>query len=183
MILRYQSIGQNKIHLIEGMYDELLKTLDDCIKKTNVISNPVIDKKNDRNFDNNHDVEFIESTLQSIADNLKPFYRRGRRHYIIMGLMGIVHKRNLQKEHARKIVEILTIDDEERSSRFLTLEETYNKDPKEVSGYNYFLSVLENTSGDHSVGVSILRNIIVALDGIIHHNDADQVVVLTRKLE
>lgn len=181
--ITYQSIGQNKIHLIEGMYDELLKTLDDCIKKTNVISNPVIDKKNDRNFDNNHDVEFIESALQSIADNLKPFYRRGRRHHIIMGLMGMVHKRNLQKEHARKIVEILTIDDEERSSRFLILEETYNKDPKEVSGYNYFLSVLENTSGDHSVGVSILRNILVALDGIIHHNDADQVVVLTRKLE
>ena len=180
---RYQSIGQNKIHLIKGMYNELLKTLNVCIKKTKVISSPVFIKINDRNSYSNQNVEFVESALRSIVDYLTPFYRKGHRYHITMGLTGMLHKRNLQREYARKIIELLTIDDEERSNRFLTLEETYNKDPREVSGYNYFLSVLENTSGDHNVGVSTLRAILVALDGIINRNNEDQIVVLTRKLE
>jgi len=183
--ITYQSIGQNKIQLIERMYEELLRTLDDCIKQTKVVPNHVINERNVRKPEYDHNTEFIESTLQLIGDNLKPFYRRGYRHYIIMGLTGMLHKRNLQKEYARKIIEILTIDDEESASRFLTLEETYNKDPKEISGYNYFLSVLENTSENPSIGVSILRNILVALDGISSHGDedTDDVVSLTHKLE
>jgi P4 family phage/plasmid primase-like protien len=180
---RYQSIGQNKIQLIEPMYDKLLEILDDCLKKIKPTSNPVIIKKNSRNSNKNNDVEFIQSTLQSIADYLMPFYRTGYRHHIIMGLVGMLHKHNLEKEYARKIIEILTIGDEESEGRFLTLEETYNKHPKEVSGYNYFLSVLENTCGDRSVGVRILRNIQAALDGIVYHNDEDQVVILTGRLE
>lgn len=122
----YQRIGQNKIQIIERMYDELLKTLDDCIKQTKVISGHVINNRSDLKADSNN-VGFIESILRSIADNLKPFYRRGYRHHIIMGLTGMLHKRDLQKEYARKIVEILTIDDEESASRFLTLEETYRE--------------------------------------------------------
>ena len=38
------------------------------------------------------------------------------------------------------------------------LEDTYNKESKLVSGYNYFLSVLENVLGDPKVGIYAVRS-------------------------
>ncbi|MFZ0326558.1 MAG: hypothetical protein WAL66_04570, partial [Nitrososphaeraceae archaeon] len=79
---------------------------------------------------------------------------------IIVGFAGLSHKRNLPKEYAAKIIEILATSDEEIASRYRVLENTYNKESKLVSGYNYFLSVLGNASGEYKIGVDILRKIL-----------------------
>lgn len=60
---------------------------------------------------------------------------------------------------------------------------TYNKESKLVSGYNYFLSVLENASGEYRIAVDILREILVSIDGLTHQDgEIDSVTSLTRNM-
>jgi putative DNA primase/helicase len=63
------------------------------------------------------------------------------------------------------------------------IEDTYNKESKLVSGYNYFLSVLENASGEHRIAVDILRKILISIEGVTHEeNEIDRVISLTQTL-
>jgi hypothetical protein len=100
-----------------------------------------------------------------------------------MGFAGLSHKRNLPKHHAAKVIELLTTNDEEKVNRFRVLEDTYNKEPKLVSGYNYFLSVLENASGEYKIGLDVLQKILDLIDSIAHPSEEiDNVTSLVCKL-
>jgi P4 family phage/plasmid primase-like protien len=174
--IRYHSIGLDRIKIIDKMYDELLKILEDCFK-------PINKKNSFRDDGTDHDSEYLEFTLQTIANHIGQFYNKGHRYSIIVGFTGLAHKRNLSKEHSSRVIDILTKNDEERTSRFRILDDTYNKEPRLVSGYNYFLSVLENASGEHRIAVDVLRNILVLIDGLTHQNgEVDQVISLTQTL-
>ena len=132
---------------------------------------------------NSQDTEYVEYIIQTIANRLEPFYKKGHRYSIITGFAGLSYKRSLLKEYAGKVVEILTSNDEERTNRFRILEDTYNKESKLVSGYNYFLSVLENASGEHRIAVDILRGILVSIDELTHQNgEIDRVTSLTENM-
>ena len=87
------------------------------------------------------------------------------------------------KEFAGKIIEVLTKNDEERTNRFRILDDIYNKDSKLVSGYNYFLSVLENASGEHRIAVDIPREMLTSIAGVTHQDEEiDRVISLTQNL-
>ena len=112
-----------------------------------------------------------------------PFYKKGHRNSIILGFAGSSHKRNLPKEYAARVIKLLSVNDEERTNRFRILDDTYNKESKLVSGYTYFLSVLENASGEHRIAVDILRKLLISIDGLTHQNEEiDQVTLLTQTL-
>ena len=185
--IRYHSIGLDRIKIIDKMYDELLKILEDCLrpiisKSTNEIRH--LDKKNSfRGEGIGHDSGYLEFTLQTIAEYIGHFYNKGHRYSIVVGFTGLSYKRNIPKEYSSRVIDILTRNDEERKSRFRILDDTYNKEPRLVSGYNYFLSVLENASGERRIAVDILRNILVLIDGLTHQNgEVDQVISLTHTL-
>lgn len=187
--VRYHSIGQDGIKIIDKMYDKLLAILDDCLKPVNDKSTTG-DKhsghkeKNVRDQDtNSQDTEYVEYVIQTIANRLEPIYKKGHRYSIITGFAGLSYKRNLLKEYAGKVIEILASHDEERANRLRILEDTYNKESKLVSGYEYFLSVLENASGDHRIAIDILRGVLVSIDELTYQNgEADRVTSLTENL-
>jgi P4 family phage/plasmid primase-like protien len=187
--IRYHSMGQDGIKIIDKMYSELLTILDDCLKPANDKSTTG-DKhsghkeKNVRDQDSiSQDTEYVEYIIQTIANRLEPFYRKGHRYSIITGFAGLSYKRSMLKEYAGKVVEILTSKDEERTNRFRILEVTYNKESKLVSGYNYFLSVLENASGEYRIAVDILRGILALIDELTHQNgEIDRVTSLTENM-
>jgi hypothetical protein len=177
----YHSIGQNKIKIIDKMYDQLLIILADCLRPANSKSSGQNrshqKEKNVEGEGCNQDSGYVEFTFQSIANYLLPLYKQGHRNSIILGFAGLSYKRDLPKEYAARIIELLTVNDEERTNRFRILDDTYNKESKLVSGYTYFLSVLENASGEHRIAVDILRKILTSIDGITHSNEDPPVPV------
>ena len=187
--VKYHLIGQNKIKVLDKMYDQLLKILADCLRSANnklTGQNRSDHKKKNHQGEgggDNQDSEYVEFTLQTIANYLQPFYKKGHRNSIILGLAGLSHKRNLPKEYTTRIIDFLSVNDEERTNRFRTLDDTYNKESKLVSGYVYFLSVLENASGERRIAVDMLRKILMSIDWLTHQNSQiDCVTLLTQTL-
>ncbi len=100
------------------------------------------------NFGHAAQVNLKDEEIEFIYQLLVPYYRTGYRHQIIYGLSGLLHKNNVTKESAASLIQKLLINDDERDGRLLTLNDTYQKNRKEVSGYQYLLSVLENVVAD-----------------------------------
>ena len=125
------------------MYDELLDILKDCLKpKDNSNHQPREDANQHTHINLNDDqIEFI-------CELLSPHYRRGYRHHLIYGLSGLLYRYNVSIDSSTLLIQKLSIDDEEKESRLLILNTTYQKTSKEVSGYQYLLSVLENVVTD-----------------------------------
>jgi putative DNA primase/helicase len=92
---------------------------------------------------------------------LRPYYYKGckSRHDIVFGLCGLCHKNNITKESTHNLIETLAKDDEEKKSRLLVLEETYNKAPKDVSGSKQLLAVFEHATGDERIAKDIIQKL------------------------
>jgi uncharacterized protein DUF5906/D5-like protein/bifunctional DNA primase/polymerase-like protein len=174
----YQSIGVNKIEKVDRMYDSLLDTLKDCLKpKDNKNANYHFNE----NFGHATQVNLNDGEIELIYKLVIPHYRTGYRHHIIYGLSGLLHKHNVTRESAASLIQKLSIDDEERESRLLTLNDTYQKNQKEVSGYQYLLSVLENVvaDGEHQAK-DILKKIMNVISA--GPNNEDVIINLTARL-
>jgi P4 family phage/plasmid primase-like protien len=173
----YQSIGVDKIERKDRMYALLLDTLKDCLK-------PKYKKKKanyrvNENFDGTIQVDLKEKEIDFIYQLLVPSYRTGYRHHIIYGLSGLLHKHHITLESAASLIQKLSFNDDERDSRLLTLNDTYQKNPKEVSGYQYLLSALENVVADGQAK-DILRKIMNVISA--GSNNEDVIINLTTKL-
>ena len=152
------------------MYDRLVDTLKDCLKPNRNKSANRYAEENTSNSKINLNDEQIELLNQLIS----PWYRMGYRHHITYGLSGLMHKYYVSIESSLSLIQKLAIDDEEKDSRLLTLQHTYEKNPKEVSGYQYLISVLENVvDGGRVYAKIILRKIL----GIISVRDPEQDII------
>ncbi len=166
----YQKIGIDKIKRIDRMYDELVDTLNDCLKPKRYKNASHYSEENASNSKINLNDEQIELLNQLIS----PWYRMGYRHHITYGLSGLMHKYYVSIESSVSLIQKLAIDDEEKDSRLLTLQNTYEKNPKEVSGYQYLISVLENVvDGGRAYAKIVLRKIL----GIISVRDPEQDII------
>ena len=165
----YQSIGLNKIARSDKMYDELLDILNDCLKPKDFTNHQSREDANQHT-----QINLNDDQIDFICELLSPHYRRGYRHHLINGLSGLLHRYNVAIDSSILLVQNLSMDDEEQESRLLILNATYQKTLKEVSGYQYLLSVLENVAtDDQSLAKKILRKII----GIISVKDTNQDIV------
>lgn len=172
----YQSIGLNKIARFDLMYNKLLDILKDCLKpRVHTNHQPKEDANNYAQINLNDDqIEFIYELLS-------PHYRRGYRHNLIYGLSGLLHRYNVAIDSSTLLVQKLSIDDEEHESRLLILNTTYQKNSKEVSGYQYLLSVLQNVVTDgQPKSKSILKKIIGIIS--VRDNDQDTITSLTEQV-
>jgi hypothetical protein len=178
----YQLIGKNIISIQDGLYDGIINILADYIKteKGNRFSSQYHDSKTSIDLD--------EGEIQAIYEYLRPYYHRNckSRNDIVFALCGLCHKNNITKESTNNIIERLAIDDEEKRSRLLVLDQTYKKDLKEVSGTQRLLGVLEHaTGGNSSTAKDILRKIFGMITSKRYGNDdqkIDYVVMLTDQL-
>lgn len=165
----YQSIGLDKIWRSDQMYDELLDTVRDCLKPKD---HTIYQSKEDTS--QHAQINLNDDQIEFICELLSPHYRRGYRHHLVYGLSGLLHRYNVAVDSSTLLIKNLSIDDEEQESRLLILNTTYQKTSKEVSGYQYLLSVLENVAtDDQSLAKKILRKII----GIISVKDTNQDIV------
>ena len=169
------------------MYDQLLKILADCLRPA--ISNssgqnrPDHKRKTSSEGSGNQDSEYQNLLFKLLPIIYYHFIRRVIDIVLLWDLLGYPINEICQRNMRLKLSKLLAINDEERTNRFRVLDDTYNKESKLVSGYTYFLCVLENASGEHSIAVDILRKILISIDGLTHQNgEIDRVTLLTQTL-
>ena len=91
-------------------------------------------------FSKNNDVA---NDISEVIEILKPHYNNGIRNDIILYLSGWLRKLGVSLEDAEEFVNELAKDDEEKSNRTRTLNETYKKqDVDEIAGYSGLLKLL-----------------------------------------
>jgi P4 family phage/plasmid primase-like protien len=154
----YQLIGQKTISIQDGLYDGILKILENCIKPK---ENHQLEFKLTNHGNGQTSINLTEVDVEEICESLMPYYHKGcnSRNDIVFCLCGLCHKNNVSKESTLQLIQRLAIDDEEKKSRVLVLEETYKKDPKQVSGCQRLLEVLEHTTGDAVLAKEIFQKI------------------------
>ena len=97
-----------------------------------------------------------------------------------MVYLGYCIKHEVAIDSSTLLIQKLSINDEERDSRLLILNSTYQKNSKEVSGYQYLLSVLENVVEGQANAKNILRKIIDIIS--VRNTDQDMVTSLTEQV-
>ena len=73
------------------------------------------------------DQQLEDEDIADIVTLLRPHYLKGTRHDFGLYLSGWLRKEGVSSESARRIIELLVQDDEEKQDRLRTLEETYTK--------------------------------------------------------
>src|SRR5918994_5209013 len=127
---RYQSIGQNKIAIIDGMYNGLLKILDDClVHKEYKKSNAYAREQGKITSSPRRNVDLSEEDQDEIVNELINYYQEGNRDYIVYGLSGLLFKRGISLDSCKRVVRRLceNSNDSEINNRILTLSNTYEK--------------------------------------------------------
>ena len=77
-----------------------------------------------------------------------------------MYLSGLMRKEGISIGSALKVIESIAADDEEKSARIRTLQETYKKqDLDKVCGYSGLLSILANHTQSKDVAKQILEEV------------------------
>jgi P4 family phage/plasmid primase-like protien len=150
----YKNFGQDTIIISDKMYGELMMLLSECLKTQSEDNQKYYSHPSSK-----CSIELTNEEIQSICDSISLYYKKGYRHPIVYGLCGLFRKYDVPHEAAINVIQTLAKDDEERKSRLATLEETYKKDPKAVSGIKYLLMALEHAIGDREVAKQILAKI------------------------
>jgi len=152
----YKNFGQDTIIISDKMYSEIMILLSDCLKTQSE------DNQKYHSYPGNKyrsPIVLSNEEIQLICDSISPYYKKGYRHPIIYGLCGLFHKYDVPHESAINVIQTLAKVDEERKSRLVTLDETYKKDSKAVTGIKYFLDALEHAIGDRNIAKEVLEKI------------------------
>jgi len=95
-----------------------------------------------------------------IVSLIKPYYRLGSRNSFVMYLSGWLRKEGIVIGTAKKIVQGICEDDEEKAARMRTLGETYQKEAvNDIKGYSGLFELLNGQVGDERKARTILHGI------------------------
>ena len=166
----------------DNFYDVVLEVLSDCLKQKplNDYQNSCNGTKEESKQDSGHreqkqdsgngngkstGLELEESDIQRIMELLQPYYVKGHRNAIVLGLSGPLRKEGISKNSVMALVETLAnndgISDQADIRKAMSVvEETYKKDPSSISGKNHFkLNVLLPVTCDYQITNDILGKI------------------------
>ncbi len=162
----YNNFGQGKLMISDSLYKGLLDILKDCLKPQQSPSGKIRFYQNDDSVS----IDLSGDEVTEIVNELKPLYKHGHRHSLCLALAGHLHKNGITLESAKAIFDALTTDDEEKRQRKSTLEETYKKDRREVTGYRALFEALSAADGEKSA-----KQVINKIYGLIllHKGDED----------
>lgn len=109
---------------------------------------------------NTRDADLNEEDVAEIVAILKPYYQHGNRNDFTMYLSGWMRKSAITFDTAIKVIESIAEDDEEKSARIRTLEETYKKqDLDKVCGYSGLLSIIASQTQNVDKAKQILEQV------------------------
>jgi P4 family phage/plasmid primase-like protien len=141
---RYRNNGKEIICVRDGLYDEIMAALSECLNTESSTKNGE-SKYHNKIGDG---IELSNEDIMVICGSISKYYNKNHRYNLVLALSGLLHKSGVKLESACELVEMLAKDDEEKKSRISTLEETYKKDPASVSGKRWFLKVLSSAIAD-----------------------------------
>jgi Bifunctional DNA primase/polymerase, N-terminal len=107
-----------------------------------------------------------EEDVSNIVAILKPYYQHGNRNDFTMYMSGLMRKEGVSFQGALRVIESIAADDEEKSARIRTLQETYKKqDMHEICGYSGLFSILLNQTQSEDKARQILDQVIALFPG------------------
>lgn len=156
---RYKNYGQETIIISDDMYDKLLELLESCLEPKRGGSNGGRNKS--RSYHDGERIELDDADIQVIAECIRPYYKKGRRHPIVFGLCGLLHKSGVSKDSTIALVETISKGDNEHDVRkaVSTVEETFEEDVSIVAGSRYLSDALAAAAGDSGIAKGILDKI------------------------
>jgi putative DNA primase/helicase len=136
----YDSIGKNVIMISDGFYSSITNLLKGCLRS---------EKQQKKKFmkqitNEEQEIELTDAEADDIANAIKNVYRHGHRHVICLHLAGYFYRHNISLDSSKEVFTRITRDDEEKQSRFGTLEVTYKKEKHEVTGYRSLYETLQH---------------------------------------
>jgi P4 family phage/plasmid primase-like protien len=155
---QYKNYGQQKLFVSDDMYDRLIEALKHCLRPKRGSG---ADRKKDKSYTDDEGTELDDADIQVIAECIRPYYKKGRRHPIVFGLSGLLHKSGISKDSTVTLIETLANNDKKSDVRnaLRTIEETFKKDASVVAGGKYLLEVLIAATKDSSIAKTILDKI------------------------
>lgn len=135
----YSSVGQNRLTISDGLYEEVVTVLSDCIIEEQEQS------KEEPKFKRSpieRIIEMDKTQIETLVSIVKPYYIEHIRHDLCYGIDGILRKSYVIEVCALQVITTLAADDEELDSRIRNLEDTYQKDPVIVTGRKYLRDIL-----------------------------------------
>ena len=135
----HKNYGQQKLFISDDMYDRLIDALAYCLKPKRSGDDTETNKQ--KSYADGEKNELDDADIQVIAECIRPYYKKGRRHPIVFGLSGLLHKSSISKDSAIALIETLAKNDKESDVRnaVSTVEETFQKDANVVAGSKYVL--------------------------------------------
>ena len=101
-----------------------------------------------------------DEAVNTIISIFKPYYKCGERNDFILYLSGWLRKRGVEIEYAKKVISLLSEEDEERQDRIRTLQETYAKDNlSTIKGYSGLLALLTEQLQDEQKAYDTLKRV------------------------
>jgi P4 family phage/plasmid primase-like protien len=171
----YKNFGQNKLVILDEFYDGLLEALTDCLKPNNHN-----DRKKEKKSSEVQQEDLSDMDIQTIAECIRPYYKKGRRNPIVLGLSGLLHKCGISKDSAIAVIEEAAKNDSsiDRHKAISTVEETFKKSGNMVAGKKYLFDALVAACADSSVATGILDRIF----SIIGRGKGNHIQWLTRTI-
>jgi hypothetical protein len=114
--------------------------------------------------------------ILGILNLLRPIYRPGNRNYLIHYLSGWLKKAGVDFESAKKIVELLAEEDEEKGQRIYVLERTYGKKgvklkEEDLKGKSGIQEIAEKELGEEKA-LELVRRLEEILGKASPYNDS-----------
>ncbi|MCD6562670.1 MAG: bifunctional DNA primase/polymerase [Thermoproteales archaeon] len=106
-----------------------------------------------------------EDEIYEIVDLVSKIYRKNFRDLIIFGLTGWLRKAGISYESAYKIIDLLTVNDEERKHRFYVLDRTYNKLPLDIDlkGFKQIEEIIDKLSSRNKTKIMLRLSKIIGV--------------------
>ncbi|MEM4067646.1 MAG: hypothetical protein QXV17_12395 [Candidatus Micrarchaeaceae archaeon] len=109
----------------------------------------------------------ISVNPEQLVDVLKPIYIRGFRHFIILSVSGFLKRHQVPLNIAQKVVEGLTVKDEEKASRMYSLREIYRScSDRKIPGLPKLLEIIKTEAKEGKISQEIAEGTITQLETI-----------------
>jgi hypothetical protein len=152
---RYKNYGHETIIISDDMHRRIVEVLEHCIQPRQSIGR--IKTKSYIEVDK---AELSDTDIQTIAECIRPYYKKGRRHSIVFGLSGVLHKSGVSKDSAVALVETISKGDNEHDVRTaLKTVEVFGNDANIVAGTRYLSDALVAVVGNSAITRGILDKI------------------------
>ncbi|MEM3860722.1 MAG: hypothetical protein QW478_15230, partial [Candidatus Micrarchaeaceae archaeon] len=121
----------------------------------------------------------ISVNPEQLVSVLKPIYIRGYRHFVILSISGFLKRHQVPLDTAHKVVEGLTVKDEEKASRMYSLREVYRLNlDKKIPGLPKLLEIIKTEAREGKISEKTAETTISQLKNIASKDTLKTVYIL-----